>query len=153
MTTGPSPADDPDRLAALIADEVRGNPAVARLDGGGLAGTIATHLPGGRVEGVRVTEIGAPVEVGVVLRLTGDLPEVTDDLRAAVRALAGDVPVHIRVTDVQVDDYTTVSTMDTPDTSDTSDTVAPAGQAAGTDPPAAAGPAATAPAEPGTTPA
>ncbi|OZM71070.1 hypothetical protein CFN78_21590 [Amycolatopsis antarctica] len=98
MTAGATP-DDPGLLAEAIANEVLGHPAVVRLDGGAF-GALATHLPGRKVAGVRVTELGEPVEIGVVLRLTGSLPAVTGDLRTRVRAIAGDVPVHVEVTDV-----------------------------------------------------
>ncbi|GAB3478639.1 hypothetical protein [Amycolatopsis cihanbeyliensis] len=91
----------PEDLAHAIASELLAHPSVVRLDGGPL-GTLATHLPGHKVSGVRVTEVGAPVEVGVVLRLDGSLPAVTAQLRERVQALAGNVPVHVDVVDVEV---------------------------------------------------
>ncbi|PRX51335.1 hypothetical protein B0I33_101488 [Prauserella shujinwangii] len=89
----------PEQLADSVAEEVSAHASVVRLDGGAL-GTLATPLPGRRVAGVRVTGPGEPVAIGVVLRLGSPLPEVTAELRGRVRAVAGDVPVDIEVTDV-----------------------------------------------------
>ena len=105
MTTGATPVD-PGLLAEAIATEVQHHPAVVRLDGG--FGDLSTHLPGRRVSGVRITEVGEPVEIGVVLRLTGDLTEIARDLRTRVRRITGDVPIHVEVTDVETDGYSTV---------------------------------------------
>ncbi|WP_199431687.1 hypothetical protein [Qaidamihabitans albus] len=88
-----------EELADAIAREVSAHAAVIRLDEGGL-GTLATHLPGRRVRGVRVGAPGEPIALGVVLRLDRSLPRVTGELRARVRAIAGEVPVDIEVTDV-----------------------------------------------------
>lgn len=88
-----------DQLADRIAEEVRGRPAVARLDGG-VHGTIATYLPGRQVTGVRASGAGEPVEVGVVLRMTAPLPEIVAALRQRVLAVTGPVPVDITVVDV-----------------------------------------------------
>ncbi|MFC4000949.1 hypothetical protein ACFS2C_08690 [Prauserella oleivorans] len=88
----------PDRLADAIADEIRGHPAVVRLDAG-RHGTLVTPLKGRRVVGVRVLGPGEPVDIGVVLRMPGPFPEVAADLRVRVRRVAGDVPVNITVTD------------------------------------------------------
>ncbi|PXY28206.1 hypothetical protein [Prauserella muralis] len=86
-------------LADAIAREVGAHPSVVRLDGGPV-GTLATHLPGRRIAGVRVAGPGEPVDVGVVLRLGERLPEVTGELRELVRGVAGEVAVNIEVTDV-----------------------------------------------------
>ncbi|SFQ60247.1 hypothetical protein SAMN05421810_110152 [Amycolatopsis arida] len=94
--TDEGPAEDP---AETIAREVLAHPAVVRLDGGPL-GVVATHLPGRRVTGVRVPDDGAPVEVGVVLRLGEPLPELTEQVRHRVRGVVGTVPVDIVVSDV-----------------------------------------------------
>ncbi|XVV05848.1 hypothetical protein ACQPW3_10830 [Actinosynnema sp. CA-248983] len=89
--------------AALLA-----HPAVARLDGG-----IASYLPGRRVDGVRLAE---RTSVSVVLKLAKPevqqesgvleavrpIPEVVDELRAAVRAVAGPAPVDVTVADLEV---------------------------------------------------
>ncbi|MBP2473427.1 hypothetical protein JOF53_002299 [Crossiella equi] len=85
-------------LADLIAETVLAHPGVVSLHGGA-HGLLRSHLPGRTVLGVRGggTE---PVEVGVVLRLVAPLPSVVAELRAAVRSVAGDVPVDITVADV-----------------------------------------------------
>lgn len=100
-----------DGLAARIADAVREHPAVERLDAGPL-GVVATHLPGQRVHGVRAGEAGEPVEIAVVLRMTGPLPELTEELRALVRGIAGDVAVHVTVTDITAPGTPDPSTVD-----------------------------------------
>ncbi|MBK1783379.1 hypothetical protein [Prauserella cavernicola] len=89
----------PERLADAIAETVTAHPSVVRLDGG-VRGSLATHLPGRKVVGVRVTGEGEPVDLGVVLRLDGALPGVLDDLRARVRDIVGDVPINVEVTDI-----------------------------------------------------
>ncbi|RZQ61545.1 hypothetical protein EWH70_23430 [Amycolatopsis suaedae] len=86
-------------LTDAVAGAVLAHPSVARLDGGPL-GTVATHLPGRRVTGVRTT--GEGVEIAVVLTLDRPLAEVGQELRALVRDLAGPVPVDVTVTDVVV---------------------------------------------------
>lgn len=85
-------------LSELIADLVRAHPSVVRLDGGPL-GLVATHLPGRKVLGVRAVA-GEPIEISVVLEIGSRVPEVSSTLREAVRQVAGDVPVHIAVTDM-----------------------------------------------------
>lgn len=93
------PADPRGVLADTIAVALRQHPAVLRLDAGRL-GLHATHLPGRKVDGVRVTDVGDSVEIGVVLRPTGHLPSIVDELRALIRPIAGDVAVAVEVTDV-----------------------------------------------------
>ncbi|SFB45156.1 hypothetical protein SAMN05216266_1128 [Amycolatopsis marina] len=89
-------------LAEAIAKELLAHPAVVALSGGPL-GVLATHLPGRKVTGVRAPGHGEPVEVGVVVRLGDPLPQVTEELRARVRTLAGAVRVDVTVTDVQAE--------------------------------------------------
>ncbi|MFI9818154.1 hypothetical protein [Saccharothrix variisporea] len=74
--------------AALLA-----HPSVARLHGG-----FASYLPGRRVDGVRLTDRTA---VSVVLRAGRPIPEVVEELRAAVREVAGPAPVDITVADLE----------------------------------------------------
>ncbi|QWF76848.1 hypothetical protein [Amycolatopsis sp. CA-230715] len=102
-----------DVLAERIAAAVREHPAVERLDAGPL-GVVATHLPGQRVHGVRAGEAGEPVEIAVVLRMTGPLPELTGELRALVRGIAGDVAVHVTVTDITTPDDPSTVDIDRP---------------------------------------
>ncbi|WP_308259192.1 hypothetical protein [Pseudonocardia sp. H11422] len=92
----------PDRgpdLAEQVAAVVTAHPAVARLDAGAF-GAVATYLPGRRLAGVRIGEVGEPVELGVVLYLDRPFPEVVRLLRREVAALCGGAPVDITVTDV-----------------------------------------------------
>ncbi|QGK69527.1 hypothetical protein GIY23_08320 [Allosaccharopolyspora coralli] len=83
-------------LADRLAREVEAHPSVVRLDGRSF---VATYLPGRRVEGIRANDPGEPVDVAVVVRLDRPLPEVIDEVRARVVAVAGDVPVNIAVAD------------------------------------------------------
>ena len=84
-------------LADRISAAVLAHPDVVRLDGGPF-GTIATPLPGRRVDGVLV---GSGVEVSVVLGDGRPLPEVTAELRAIVHALTGPTAVDIHVSGVE----------------------------------------------------
>lgn len=84
-------------LADRISAAVLAHPDVVRLDGGPF-GTVATPLPGRRVDGVLV---GSGVEVSVVLGGDRPLPAVATELRAIVHALAGPVAVDIHVSGVE----------------------------------------------------
>ncbi|NMH94734.1 hypothetical protein HF519_24800 [Pseudonocardia bannensis] len=86
-------------MAERIAAVVTAHPAVARLDAGAF-GAVATYLPGRRLVGVRIGELGEPVELGVVLNLDRPFPEVVRVLRREVAALCGGAPVDILVADV-----------------------------------------------------
>lgn len=100
-----APAARPDRHAALIgliADRVLDHPAVAGLHAGAF-GTVASHLPGRRLAGVLVDEEDGSVQVGIVARLGVALPGVAEDLRRRIRAVAGPVPVHVTIADVDRD--------------------------------------------------
>lgn len=92
-----SPSPDPGPRAGDVAAAVLAHPAVARLDGGPF-GTVASYLPGRRrVVGVR---LGDTVEIGVVVRLGRPLPELAEELAAAVRGVLGQVPVEVTFSDV-----------------------------------------------------
>ncbi|ASR35503.1 hypothetical protein BAY61_11385 [Prauserella marina] len=95
--------------ADAIAAAVTGHPRVVRL-AGGRYGALATHLPGRKVTGVRVTGDGEPVDIGVVLTLGDPLPGVVAELRERVRAVAGKVPVNVEITDVEPGESSTVDT-------------------------------------------
>ncbi|MFR9729307.1 hypothetical protein ACL03H_08765 [Saccharopolyspora sp. MS10] len=104
--TEPAPGDriradvEPaESLADQIAEAALAHPAVVRLHGGP-HGTIAAYLPGRQVTGVRAGAPGEPVEVGVVLRLAGPLPELVDAVRTRVLDVTGPVQVDITVVDV-----------------------------------------------------
>ncbi len=88
--------------AGELAGVLRAHPAVVSLSGGPYA-TVATYLPGERLLGVKIGAAGEPVEIAVVLRLTGPLPRIVAELRRLVSARCGGAPVDIIVTDVVVD--------------------------------------------------
>lgn len=94
-TTGDSPAELPDLVAAVVQD----HPCVLRLHSGEF-GVIGSPLRGRRVVGVRAEEVGQPVEVGVVLRLDRPLPGIIAELRTRVQTVTGAVPVDITVSEV-----------------------------------------------------
>ncbi|MEV8444077.1 hypothetical protein AB0425_42450 [Actinosynnema sp. NPDC051121] len=93
----------PEIEATVIATAVRTLPQVAGSHSGRY-GEIATHLPGRRVDGVRVrpTEIA----VGVVARYPATAAEVDVAVRAAVRAALGRaVPaLHVWIGDIALPD-------------------------------------------------
>jgi uncharacterized alkaline shock family protein YloU len=72
---------DPDAIAAAVT----ACPSVSGLSGG-VAGEIATYLPGRRVTGVRVNP--GSVEVHVVARYGAPLQTLDSEVRAAVQAAA-----------------------------------------------------------------
>ena len=83
--------------ADLIAAAVRGCPAVAALDGGGLH-MVATYLPGRRVVGVRTDE--QSVEIAVVGVLGVPVTTLDRQVRAAVAPLAAGRRVDLHVADL-----------------------------------------------------
>ena len=90
-----APADRAEEVAAAVL----AHPAVARLDGGPF-GTVASHLPGRRVAGVRIGDGDEPVELAVVVRLGTPLPQLAEELAGLVRGLLGPVPVEVTFADV-----------------------------------------------------
>jgi len=90
-TTGP----DPDVIAAAVL----ACPQVVRLSGG-VAGEVATYLPGRRVAGVRITP--SSVEVSVVAPYGPTAADIAAGVRAAVRAVAGPGPVHVMIADLEL---------------------------------------------------
>jgi hypothetical protein len=87
---------DPDAVAAAA----RGCADVVDLSSGLFAET-ATYLPGRRIPGVRLRSDG--VEVHIVARYGRPLPEVADQVRAAVTPLVGAAPVDVLVDDIAQD--------------------------------------------------
>ncbi|WP_326644013.1 hypothetical protein [Streptosporangium sp. NBC_01755] len=98
QATGRATERDPARqesgLAHGIADAVRRCPDVVDLSGGPF-GTVATYLPGERISGVALHEDG--IEVSVVVKLGRPLPEIADEIRAAVVPMADDRPVNVHI--------------------------------------------------------
>ena len=92
MTGADLDIDEVARLAASC-------PSVARLATGG-AVEVATYLPGRRVAGVRSTAGG--IEVHVVARYGPSLPDVAEEVRAAVQPVVGDRPVAVCIDDVDL---------------------------------------------------
>lgn len=86
---------DPDALATAV----QSCPAVARLSGG-MAGEVATYLPGRRVTGVRIRP--DEVQINVVGRYEHTVVEMADQVRTAVRPLVGDRPISIEIDDITV---------------------------------------------------
>ncbi|PRX95747.1 Asp23/Gls24 family envelope stress response protein [Allonocardiopsis opalescens] len=76
-------AEQDEGLAARIGARARSCPDVARLSGGPY-GAVATYLPGERLTGVAVR--ADAVEVWVVARYGRPLPEIAEQVRAAVAA-------------------------------------------------------------------
>jgi hypothetical protein len=89
-----NPARRASGLAHRIADTVLRCPDVVDLSGGPF-GTVATYLPGERLPGVALRE--NEVEVSVVVRLGRPLPEIADEMRAAVAPMVGDRPVNVHI--------------------------------------------------------
>jgi len=84
-----------------VATAVTSCPSVLRLSGGSV-GQAVTHLPGRRVTGVRVAK--GSVEVHVVARWVSFLPDVGDEVRAAVAPLVGGRSVTVIIDDLGTDD-------------------------------------------------
>lgn len=65
----------------------------------GVAGEVATYLPGRRVPGVRIDDLG--IEVHVVARWGIPLPEVGEEVRSALQPLVGNRSVSVFIDDVE----------------------------------------------------
>lgn len=83
---GAVPSDDDRDPADRVADAVTSVPGVHGLHAG-VAGEIATYLPGRRVNGVRLR--GDDCEIHLALAFGVDIAATTDQVRAAVRPLVG----------------------------------------------------------------
>ncbi|MGW5523420.1 hypothetical protein [Gordonia sp. NPDC003950] len=78
--------------------------AVSVIDGvtglhGGVFGEIATYLPGGRVNGVRLTDSGG--EVHVIVDIGHDLRAVAEQVSQVAGEIAG-MPIDVTVEDVSL---------------------------------------------------
>lgn len=89
----PAAEPDPDAIAAVVL----ACDAVAGLSGG-LAGEIASYLPGRQVTGVQVRPEG--IAVHVVAHYGPTMAEVAAEITAAVRAVAGPVDVRVGIDDL-----------------------------------------------------
>lgn len=100
--TSPGDATSPGRggLSDRVADVLVAHPDVVRLSGGPY-GSIATYLPGRRLDGVALGEGDEPARIGVVLRLGAPVRATADALRALVGAETGAERVDVVVTDVE----------------------------------------------------
>ena len=100
MQADPDPRDgaEPDEpdVADVVAAAVLAVPGVHDLHAG-VAGEVATYLPGRRVNGIRMREPGCSVHV--VLDWGVPVIGTTDAVRAAVRPLVSG-PVDITVEDI-----------------------------------------------------
>lgn len=76
-------------------------PHVAAMSSG-LAGEVATYLPGRRVPGLRLTD--QEVELHIVAKWGPSLPEVADAVRKAVAPVTGGLPTSVYVEDIEVPD-------------------------------------------------
>jgi len=88
-------ADPAERIAGVVL----AHPAVHGLHAGPF-GVIASYLPGRRVEGVRIAEDGSTVELAIVAEFGQPIPALAQQLRAAVRDVAGDVRVDVTIVDL-----------------------------------------------------
>jgi len=84
-------------MAESIAAAATSVPGVARLASGKF-GQIATYAPGRKVTGVRFT--GDAVEVHVVAEWVDSLPQLADEVRAAVDPLAAGRSISVFVDDI-----------------------------------------------------
>jgi len=84
-------------MAEAIAAAATCVPGVARLASGKF-GQIATYAPGRKVTGVRFT--GDGVEVHVVAEWVESLPQLADDVRAAVDLLTAGRSISVFVDDI-----------------------------------------------------
>ncbi|GAA3753203.1 putative alkaline shock family protein YloU [Spinactinospora alkalitolerans] len=94
--TGPDPAAE---AGERIAARVRACADVLDLSAGAF-NTVATPVPGGRIDGVALRT--DTVEIGVVVRYGRPLPEIATEIRAAVAPMVPDRAVHVSIEDVSV---------------------------------------------------
>lgn len=87
-------------LSERVAVALLAHPDVVRLSGGPY-GSIATYLPGRRLEGIALGDGAEPTRIGVVLRLGAPVHATADALRALVAAETGARRVDVVVTDVE----------------------------------------------------
>jgi hypothetical protein len=86
--------------ADVIATAVLSCPLVVALSGG-RAGEIASYLPGRRVTGVRIGDGAVTVHVVGAYGPTCD--QIASEVRQAVQAVAGGLPVLVGIDDLDLD--------------------------------------------------
>jgi hypothetical protein len=84
-----------------VAAAVMRCPSVMGLSAG-TSGEVKTHLPGRRINGVKVVEDG--IDVHVVARWVRYLPDVAQDVRRLLAPLAAGRAINVFIDDVAVDD-------------------------------------------------
>ena len=92
---GRPPEPDPDAIAAAVT----ACSTVAGLSGG-VAGEVATYLPGRRVTGLRIDD--ATVTVHVVGRFGPTMTEISNEVTRAVTPLAGGRQVGVVIEDLLI---------------------------------------------------
>ena len=107
--TGPEATVDVD----AVAERALKCRSVARISTGPF-GEVATYLPGRRVPGVRVRD--GRLEIHVVACWGAEVPQLADEVRKAVRPVAGEVPIDVHVDDVDVPDAADGAEIYLPDT-------------------------------------
>ena len=95
--SSPAAVPDPDAIAAAVS----ACPTVAGLSGG-IAGEVATYLPGRRVTGVRID--AATVTVHVVGRYGPTMTEISNEVTRAVTPHAGGRQVGVVIEDLLEND-------------------------------------------------
>jgi len=85
--------------ADAIVDAVRACTTVADLSGG-LAGEVATYLPGRRISGVQIRDEG--VIVHVIGRYGPTVNAIAAEVTTAVTSVVGPVEVWVRIDDLQL---------------------------------------------------
>ena len=85
----------------MIAAAVLACPTVAGLSGG-IAGEVATYLPGRRVTALRIDD--ATVTVHVIGRYGPTMTEISDQVTRAVTPLSGGRQVGVVIEDLLLDD-------------------------------------------------
>ena len=87
--------------------------SVARISTGPF-GEVATYLVGRRVPGVRLRD--GRLEIHVVACWGAEVPELAGEVRAAVRPVAGELPIDVHVDDVDIPDAANGTQVYLPDT-------------------------------------
>ena len=96
MSSAAAPDPDPEAVVAAVL----ACPAVAAMSGG-VAGEVATYLPGRRVGGIRIDAVA--VTVHVVGRYGPTMAEIGEQVGLAVAPLAAGREVRVVIDDLDLD--------------------------------------------------